>query len=250
MLKAAERVYGLVKAFASPDLIGQRVFGIACGHADGNYADHLANDRSRPTSCCSGETRWPARPWRRNRRSRGSRTTRAAPRSTGCGASWRRASSRGIGVAWVGGRGVSPSIWIRPTDLTHGAQQLTFFQWALWRLVLSAVARIPDLSTAKAEQYLCAAVLRPGNATAGAGAEAGAVGVLCRLPPFVAAGGFDRYAVIPVARNVWQHVAGGRPAAAARRLIMARTTRGVNARPVSLLRALYTLLKTAPPAVR
>ena len=37
--------------------------------------------------------------------------------------------------------------------------------------------------------------------------------------------GFERYAVIPVARNVWQHVDGGSPAAdAARRLIMASTT--------------------------
>ena len=59
LLKAAERVYGLVKAFARcladkrtpgkirhtlADLIGQRVFGIACGHADGNDADHLADD--------------------------------------------------------------------------------------------------------------------------------------------------------------------------------------------------------------
>ena len=49
VLKAAERVYGLVKAFARcladkraackirhtfADLIGQRVFGIACGHPD------------------------------------------------------------------------------------------------------------------------------------------------------------------------------------------------------------------------
>ena len=59
LLKAAERVYGLVKAFARcladkrapgkirhtlADLIGQRVFGIACGHPDGNDADHLADD--------------------------------------------------------------------------------------------------------------------------------------------------------------------------------------------------------------
>ena len=57
LLKAAERVYGVVKAFARcladqrapgkirhtlADLIGQRIFGIACGHADGNDADHLA----------------------------------------------------------------------------------------------------------------------------------------------------------------------------------------------------------------
>ena len=59
LLKAAERVYGLVKAFArclsdkrSPekirhtlaDLIGQRIFGIACGHPDCNDAEHLADD--------------------------------------------------------------------------------------------------------------------------------------------------------------------------------------------------------------
>ena len=37
-----------------------------------------------------------------------------------------------------------------------------------------------------------------------------------RVPPF------DRYAVIPVARNVWQHVEGGSPAAEVRRLIIAR----------------------------
>ena len=52
-------MYGLVKAFARcladkraagkirhtfADLIGQRIFGIACGHPDGNDADHLADD--------------------------------------------------------------------------------------------------------------------------------------------------------------------------------------------------------------
>ena len=59
LLKAAERVYGLVKAFARrlsdkpapekirhtlADLIGQRIFGIACGHPDCNDAEHLADD--------------------------------------------------------------------------------------------------------------------------------------------------------------------------------------------------------------
>ena len=58
LLKAAERVYGLVKAFAGcladkrapekvrhtlAELVGQRIFGIACGHPDGNDAD-LAED--------------------------------------------------------------------------------------------------------------------------------------------------------------------------------------------------------------
>ena len=50
---------------------------------------------------------------------------------------------------------------------------------------------------------------------------------------------FYRYAVIPVARNVWQHIEGGRPAAVA--LIIASTTRRVNARPVSLSPARSTL---------
>ena len=59
MLKATERVYGLVKAFAGcradkrapgkvrhtlAELVGPRIFGIACGHPDGNDADHLAED--------------------------------------------------------------------------------------------------------------------------------------------------------------------------------------------------------------
>ena len=56
---AAERVYGLARAFAGclvdkrapgkirhtlADMIGQRVFGIAYGHADCNDGDRLAND--------------------------------------------------------------------------------------------------------------------------------------------------------------------------------------------------------------
>ena len=59
LLKAAERVYGLVAGFARclvdrrelgkirhtlTELLGQRIFGIACGHPDGNDADHLADD--------------------------------------------------------------------------------------------------------------------------------------------------------------------------------------------------------------
>ena len=79
LLKAAERVYGLVKAFARcladkrapgkirhtlADLISQRVFGIACGHPDGNDADHLANDPIH--KLLLGRTRCPARPWRRH----------------------------------------------------------------------------------------------------------------------------------------------------------------------------------------
>ena len=59
LLKAAEREYGLIGGFAEclvddrqpgkvrhtlEDLLGQRIFGIACGHPDGNDADRLADD--------------------------------------------------------------------------------------------------------------------------------------------------------------------------------------------------------------
>ena len=56
---------------------------------------------------------------------------------------------------------------------------------------------------------------------------------------------FHRYAVIPVARKVWKQVEGGRSAAAARRLIMARTRRRDSGRPVSRRAAGSTLWKSA-----
>ena len=59
LLKAAEKAYGLVAGFVRclvdrrepgkvrhtvADLLGQRIFGIACGHPDGNDAEHLADN--------------------------------------------------------------------------------------------------------------------------------------------------------------------------------------------------------------
>ena len=59
LLKAAERQYGVIEGFAQclvddrqagkvrhtlADLLGQRIFGIACGHPDGNDADRLGDD--------------------------------------------------------------------------------------------------------------------------------------------------------------------------------------------------------------
>jgi hypothetical protein len=59
LLKAAERRYGLIEGFARclvddrqpgkvrhslDDLLAQRIFGLACGHADANDADRLADD--------------------------------------------------------------------------------------------------------------------------------------------------------------------------------------------------------------
>ena len=140
LLKAAERVYGLVKAFAGcladkrapgkirhtlADLIGQRVFGIACGHPDGNDADHLADDpihklllgrdpvsgaplASQPTI---------------SRFENGARRTvlyRMGRELAACVIERHRRRLQG--------RARRITIDLDPTDdLTHGAQQLTFF---------------------------------------------------------------------------------------------------------------------------
>ena len=129
LLKAAERVYGLVAGFARclvdrrepgkirhtlAELLGQRIFGIACGHPDGNDANHLADDpihklllgrdpvagealASQPTNLSVRERCRPLRPLRAG------------------DASWRCGSSSGISTGWTGGRGGSRSTWIRPT---------------------------------------------------------------------------------------------------------------------------------------
>ena len=191
LLKAAERVYGLVKAFAGcladkrapekvrhtlAELVGQRIFGIACGHPDGNDADHLAEDPIH--KLLLGRDPVAGAPWRRNRRSRDSRTPRAAARSTEWHGSWRRASSSDIGAACIGGCGGSPLIWDPTDDRTHGAQQLTFFNghYDSWcYLPLLAFLTFND----EKEQYLCAAVLRPGKAVAADGTLSCCVGC-CR----------------------------------------------------------------------
>ena len=79
------------------------------------------------------------------------------------------------------GRARRITIDLDPTDdATHGAQQLTFFNghYDSWcYLPLLAFLTFDQ----EREQYLCAAVLRPGNVPA----TRGAVGVLCRLLPLL-----------------------------------------------------------------
>jgi len=70
----------------------------------------------------------------------------------------------------------SPSIWIPPDDPTHGAQQLSFFNGHYDSWCYLPVMGFISFNE-EAEQYLCAAVLRPGNAPA----AVGAVGLLRRL---------------------------------------------------------------------
>ena len=88
LLKAAERQYGLIDGFAEclvddrqpgkvrhtlADLLGQRIFGIACGIPMATMG--TASLTTPFTSYCSGGTRSRATRLPRNRRSRGLKTT-------------------------------------------------------------------------------------------------------------------------------------------------------------------------------
>ena len=195
LLKAAERVYGLVKAFARcladkrapgkirhtlADLIGQRVFGIACGHPDGNDADHLANDPIHKLLLgrdpVSG-ARLASQPTI-SRFENGARRTVLYRMGRALAASVIERHRRRLN-----GRARRITIDLDPTDdLTHGAQQLTFFNghYGGW-------CYLPMLGflsfDREAEQYLCAAVLRPGKAVA----ADGTLGLLSRLLPLLRA---------------------------------------------------------------
>ena len=195
LLKAAERVYGLVKAFARcladkraaekirhtfADLIGQRIFGIACGHPDGNDADHLADDPIHKLLLgrdpVSGAP-LASQPTISRFENGASRTAlyRMGRELAACVIERHRRR--------LHGRARRVTIDLDPTDdLTHGAQQLTFFNghYGGW-------CYLPLLGflsfDREAEQYLCAAVLRPGNAVA----ADGTLGLLCRLLPLLRA---------------------------------------------------------------
>ena len=154
--------------YTGPD---QRVFGIACGHPDGNDADHLADDpihklllgrdpvsgaplASQPTI---------------SRFENGARRTvlyRMGRELAACVIERHRRR--------LHGRARRITIDLDPTDdLTHGAQQLTC------TMAASADAGVSD----EAEQYLCAAVLRLGKAVA----ADGTLGLLSRLLPLLRA---------------------------------------------------------------
>lgn len=189
LLKAAERQYGLIEGFADclsdarqlgkirhtlEDLLGQRMFGIACGHPDANDADRLADDpihklllgrdpvagaalASQPTISRFENDAGVQELYELGRELAQRVVERHRRR--------RRGRARRI------------TIDLDPTDdATHGAQQLTFFNgyYDSWcYLPLLAFLTFDD----EAEQYLVAAVLRPGNVPA----TQGAVGVLRRL---------------------------------------------------------------------
>ena len=189
LLKAAERRYELIDGFARclvddrppgkiqhtlRDLLAQRIFGLACGYADANDADRLADDpihklllgrdpvdgaplASQPTIS-------------RFENDHGSQALYHMGITLAESVIERHRQRRH-------GRARRITIDLDPTDdPTHGAQQLTFFNghYDTWcYLPLLAFVTFDD----EAEQYLCAAVLRPGNVPATRGAR----GVLWRL---------------------------------------------------------------------
>ena len=189
LLKAAERQYGLVDGFAEclvddrepgkvrhtlEDLLGQRIFGIACGHPDGNDADRLADDPIHKLLLgrdpVSGEALASQPTVSRFENQVGSHALYAMGCELATSVLERHHRRRH-------GHARRITIDLDPTDdATHGDQQLTFFNgyYDSWcYLPLLAFLTFDD----EAEQYLCAAVLRPGNVPATRGAR----GLLCRL---------------------------------------------------------------------
>src|SRR5450755_4414103 len=189
LLKAADRHYDLVAGLASclrderqagkvdhslRELVGQRVFSIACGYPDANDSARLSED--------------PIHKLLLDRDPIEGRDLASQPTLS------RFENGVGVKELYRSGEFLAESVIRRhakrlrhrayrvnidldPTDdPTHGAQQLSFFNghYDTWcYLPVMGFVSFND----EAEQYLCAAVLRPGNVTA----AVGAVGILRRL---------------------------------------------------------------------
>jgi hypothetical protein len=189
LLHAAERRYGLIDGFARcliddrqpgkvqhplRDLLAQRIFGIACGYADANDADHLADDPIHKLLLgrdpIAGEALASQPTLSRFENGQGRQALYAMGQALATAVVERHRQR-------LHGRARRITIDLDPTDdPTHGAQQLTFFNghYDTWcYLPLLAFLTFND----EAEQYLCAAILRPGNVPASQGTR----GLLWRL---------------------------------------------------------------------
>jgi len=189
LLKAAEARYGLIDGFARclvddrqpgkvrhtlEDLLAQRIFGLACGHPDANDADRLADDPIHKLLLgrdpIAGDPLASQPTISRFENQVGVQELYAMGRELAASVIERHQRR-------LHGRVRRITIDLDPTDdPTHGAQQLTFFNghYDCWcYLPLLAFLTFDDES----EQYLCAAMLRPGNAPA----TRGALGLLRRL---------------------------------------------------------------------
>ena len=189
LLKAADRRLGLTEALAAclvdqrqpgkvehetEELLAQRIYGIACGYADANDAARLAPDPVHKLLV----GRDPVKGADLASQPTLSRFENAPDRKQ----LYRMAEALADGVIErhrrrLHGRARRITIDLDPTDdPTHGGQQLTFFNshYDTWcYLPIMGFLTFND----EQEQYLCAAVLRPGNAPA----TAGAIGILWRI---------------------------------------------------------------------
>ena len=189
LLKGAERRYGLVDRLTGclvdgrqagkvdhqlPELMSQRIYSIACGYADANDAARLKADpihkmllgrdpiaglnlASQPSLSRFENVAGPRQLYRMGEELAASVIERHGKR--------------------LGGHARRVTIDLDPTDdPTHGAQQLSFFNSHYDNSCYLPVMGFVSFDD-EADQYLCAAVLRPGNVTA----TAGAVGILRRL---------------------------------------------------------------------
>ena len=189
LLKAADRHYGLVDELAAclreprqagkvdhslRELLAQRVFSIACGYPDANDSARLASD--------------PIHKLLLDRDPVEGRDLASQPTLS------RFENAVGVKELYGMGEALALSVVRRhakrlrrrvyrvtidldPTDdPTHGAQQLSFFNGHYHSWCYLPVMGFVSFNE-EAEQYLCAAVLRPGNAPA----AVGAVGLLRRL---------------------------------------------------------------------
>jgi len=189
LLKAADRRYGLLDELTAGlrdqrqagkvdhglrELLAQRVFSIACGYPDANDSARLASDPIHKLLLDRDpvEGRDLASQPTLSRFENGVgvkelyRMGEALARSV-----MRRHAQR------LRRRAYRVTIDLDPTDdPTHGAQQLSFFNGHYDNWCYLPVLGFVSFNE-EAEQYLCAAVLRPGNVTA----AVGAVGLLRRL---------------------------------------------------------------------
>lgn len=195
LLKAADARLGVTAALADcltdgrmssrvahtlRELIAQRTFGIACGYPDANDADRLADD--------------PIQKLLLDRDPITGAALASQPTISRFENSVSRTALYEMGYALAGrvierhrrrrhGRARRITIDLDPTeDPTHGAQQLSFFNghYDTW-CYLPLLAFVTF--NGEREQYLCTALLRPGNAPA----TRGALAVLCRLVPLLRA---------------------------------------------------------------
>jgi hypothetical protein len=189
LLKAADRHYGLVEELSAclrdqrqagkvdhtlQELVAQRVFSIACGYPDANDSARLASDPIHKLLL----DRDPVE----GRDLASQPTLSRFENAVGVKELYRMGEALAQSVVRrhakrLRRRAYRVTIDLDPTDdPTHGAQQLSFFNghYDSWcYLPVMGFVSFND----EAEQYLCAAVLRPGNVTA----AVGAVGLLRRL---------------------------------------------------------------------